>query len=389
MRIEGRDPLPLRVWTLLASLAAFISASGCAAVREGPAAGQEVVFFPAPASLSAAGEWSLTIQGRIFEPAGQSAGRQAVITLAARTLAPLLGVSPADAEQSDRFRERAGLLLSDSAGNTRVSVQLGEAPIALPASDPAGYFTADLTLSAAQVAALTRAGSISFASLPNGANGKVFAGQVMPLAEEGVIVVSDVDDTIKVTNIRQQREKLENTLLKPFAAVPGMAELYRSWQAAFGPGMHFHIVSAGPWQLYEPLRRFTEDAAFPPFTWSMRSLDIGSPAAVLAALATDARDYKRQAIRALMIRFPKRHVVLVGDSGEQDPEVYADIVDEFMDRVDAVFIRNVSGEGCAAERYRKLFADEGASKLSVFVDPGELPPLAPASPGRALCAGRH
>jgi phosphatidate phosphatase APP1 len=206
--------------------------------------------------------------------------------------------------------------------------------------------------------------------------------------EEGVTVVTDMDDTIKVTNILDQNEKIANTFLRPFNAVPGMPELYRSWKNALGPRIHFHVVSAGPWQFHEPLRRFTEEAGFPPFTWDMRSVDIGDIRVLLSELSQNLDtiyDHKVQKIRALMSRFPKRHVVLVGDSGERDPEVYAMIVAEFMDRVDAVFIRNVHREDQAAlqtARYKALFSTkEAETKLRVFADPKDLPPLSGPSGG--------
>lgn len=84
-------------------------------------------------------------------------------------------------------------------------------------------------------------------------------------------------------------------------------------------------------------------------------------------------EFKLQKIRVFMTRFPKRHVVLVGDSGEKDPEVYAKMLSEFPDRVDAVFIRNVTGEDRSADRYLKLFPDEATVKLCVFQNPKELP----------------
>ena len=374
------------------TLIALCSVGGCATTREGPVAGQEVAFFPSPVSLAASGEWSLTIQGRVFEPAEHSGGRQALITWAANTLAPAMAASPADAEQSARFRERAGYLLADSAGNTRVTVKVGQQLIPLPASNSAGYFTADIPLSDQQVSRLARAGRISFTTVPGSPGAPTFTGAAVVVPAEGLLVVSDVDDTIKVTDIVDRKQALKNTLLEPFAPVPGMPALYRSWQAALGPRIHFHIVSAGPWQLNAPLQRFVEEEGFPPFTWTMRSVDISNPAAVVATLTSDPRGFKRQAIQALMTRFPRRHVLLVGDSGEHDPEVYADIVAEFGDRVDAVFIRNVTEQDCGSERYQRyqdFVADLRTTKLSVFRDPGELPPLTPESPGQALCPPRR
>jgi phosphatidate phosphatase APP1 len=201
---------------------------------------------------------------------------------------------------------------------------------------------------------------------------------VLLVPDKGITVITDMDDTIKVTDILNHAEKLANTFLRPFRAVPGMPDLYRSWLEALGPGIHFHVVSAGPWQLNAPLRRFTEEAGFPVFTWDMRSVDIGDVRVLLRELNPPPNvlyDFKVEKIRAFMTRFPNRHVVLVGDSGEKDPEVYATILSEFAERVDAVFIRNVSREDQKA-RYEGLFPGKEASvKLKIFQDPKELPPL--------------
>jgi phosphatidate phosphatase APP1 len=110
----------------------------------------------------------------------------------------------------------------------------------------------------------------------------------------------------------------------------------------------------------------------------MRSVDIGDVRVLLEELDPPPNalyDFKVEKIRAFMTRFPNRHVVLVGDSGEKDPEVYATILAEFAERVDAVFIRNVSREDQKA-RYERLFPGKEAKvKLKVFQDPKELPPL--------------
>jgi phosphatidate phosphatase APP1 len=345
--------------------------AGCAFfnVVEGPAHGEEVLFFPSLASVSSDNRWRLTIQGRVFEPAEGSRGRQALID----SLAPLIGASPTDA----LFRARAGSFVSDSSRNTRVSVQIGDHIIPLAASDPAGYFTADIALTDDEVVRLAKDGKIAFQSVPTAGNPQRFPGNVVLVPDKGVTVITDMDDTIKVTDILNHTEKVANTFLRPFRAVPGMPDMYRSWREALGPGIHFHVVSAGPWQFNEPLRRFTEQAGFPVFTWDMRSVDIGDVQVLLRELNPPPNalyDFKVEKIRAFMTRFPNRHVVLVGDSGEKDPEVYATILSEFAERVDAVFIRNVSREDQKA-RYERLFpGKEARVKLKVFQDPKELPP---------------
>jgi phosphatidate phosphatase APP1 len=352
----------------------------CASLsREGPARGEEIVFFPSLASVSHDGQWLATVQGRVFEPAENSPGREALID----AFAVLVKADRAD----PLFRARARYLFSDSSRDARVKVRIGDQVVRLPASDPAGYFSGDIALSNTEAMHLANGGTISFQSLPTATNPQRFPGSAMLVPEEGVTVITDMDDTIKITDIRDHEKKVANTFVLPFRAVPGMAELYRSWMEALGPRIHFHVVSAGPWQFNEPLRQFMEQEHFPAFTWNMRSVDIGD-ASVLLGEATsrpkDRYEFKLGKIRAFMTRFPRRHVVLVGDSGEQDPEVYVQILSEQPDRVDAVFIRNVTREDRSADRYKVLsrehLLDERASKLCVFLDPKELPVLTPQGP---------
>lgn len=331
---------------------------------------QQIVFGPSVASVSGPNQWSIRIQGRVFEPAEDSPLRRAVIDL----LAPAVGASDKD----PLYRARAGALVSDSVRDARIGVQLGDQVVTLPPSNPAGYFVDDVPLTNEQVKLLARDGVISFESLPAPARPERFRGTAVLVPEEGVIVVTDMDDTIKDTNVNNHKEARANTLVRPFRPVAGMPELYRAWKEAGGPGLRFHVVSAGPWQLHEPLRRFTEEAGFPFFTWDMRPVDTTDPETLIkeTVKADPERliEFKLQAIRALMTRFPKRHVVLVGDSGEKDPETYANILSDFPDRVDAVYIHKVRGPDQRAARFEELFPTPVmAAKLRVFTEPGGLP----------------
>ncbi len=139
--------------------------------------------------------------------------------------------------------------------------------------------------------------------------------------------------------------------------------------------LHFHVVSAGPWQLYKPLQEFTDAENFPPFTWDMRPVDIGfNPVTVLRNLHPSPDvlfRHKVAKIRALLRQLPNT-MVLVGDSAERDPEVYAEIVKACPDRVAAVFIRDIAG---AREReYEALFPTGAGVKPQWFRSAGELPP---------------
>src|SRR5688572_10325609 len=181
-------------------------------------------------------------------------------------------------------------------------------------------------------------------------------GRIRFLEPEGLSVVSDIDDTIKITHVPAgKRTVLRNTFLKPFRAAEGMRERYLKFAADAGASSDtsFHYVSGSPWQLYAPLRRFLfEQEQFPAGTVHMKNLrknllDRGALRDIMAfAVGGDLAtlDQKVRQITNLMIHLPRRKFILVGDSGEKDPEVYRAIQKLFPDHVLQVYIRDVLGE---------------------------------------------
>jgi Uncharacterized conserved protein (DUF2183) len=83
-------------------------------------------------------------------------------------------------------------------------------------------------------------------------------------------VISDIDDTIKITEIPAGfKVVVINTFFRDFVAAPEMAKMYQGFN-----GASFHYVSGGPWQLYGPLSEFlfSEKAGFPEGTFHMKQV---------------------------------------------------------------------------------------------------------------------
>jgi phosphatidate phosphatase APP1 len=69
-----------------------------------------------------------------------------------------------------------------------------------------------------------------------------------------------------------------------------------------------------------------------------------------------------------------RTLILVGDSGERDPEIYGFIARKYPKRVHQIFIRAVKDENKDDERFLKAFENIPRNKWLVFTDPiNELP----------------
>jgi hypothetical protein len=172
------------------------------------------------------------------------------------------------------------------------------------------------------------------------------SGNLRLIEPEGISVISDIDDTVKITELPAgSRTVIKNTFFKEFEAAPGMAELYSEWEDA-----PFHYVTGAPWQLYEPLTSFlfSGDAGFPRGSLHMKNLRKNyfnlNSWRDLRELITNENvtfDQKFEQISTLFETFPDRKFILVGDSGEMDPEIYSAIRDLYPEQVKKIIIRDV------------------------------------------------
>jgi phosphatidate phosphatase APP1 len=156
------------------------------------------------------------------------------------------------------------------------------------------------------------------------------------------LVISDFDDTLAVTNVVKPAKLMESAFLKDSdtqAVVPGMAAFYGCLKTPGTPA--FALVSGSPVQFVPRITGFLTRNAFPSFGMYLRDLGPGT-----------LSNYKQPAIRRLMSQFTQP-VVLVGDSGEKDPEVYEQIREEFPGRVKAIYIRN-AGRTEDKERFKDM-----------------------------------
>jgi hypothetical protein len=234
-----------------------------------------------------------------------------------------------------------------------------------------GRYTGSIEVPDSEVtgrSATTSAAIASRLEVKLGDHGEAVAGApAFLIPETGVSLVSDIDDTIKVTNVRQRREMLVNTFLKPFEAIDGMAPVY---QRLAQSEVVFHYVSSSPWQLYEPLAELLNQAEFPAGSIHLRNFRLRDH--MLRRMFLLHRRGKGGVIRHLLEMFPHRKFLLVGDSGERDPKIYAGLARQFPDQVLGILIRLLQESDEIALRER--FEDHSAvwSKFHFFSTPQTL-----------------
>lgn len=325
---------------------------------------EEILFFPTHARLSDDGtEWLVPIHGWVFEPEKNSILRR----FAFSELRQRLELDPA-AATTRNFEYRAGWLVVDNERDKPISVRIGEETLLIGVSGEDGHVEETVRISVETARRLAPEGRLEYRAVLDQSDRREFKGVAQLVPPQGLTVISDIDDTIKVSEVTDHIKLVRNTLFNDFAAVEGMAGRYRQWAEQ---GALFCFVSGSPWQLYVPLREFLDSAGFPEAAWRLRPFRVKDASA--RKFLEDPYDYKLGVIEPILAELPQRRFVLVGDSGEKDPEVYGELARRHPDQVQAIHIRDVTGEPREAERYGEAFREVAGDKWRLFREAEELP----------------
>jgi len=186
----------------------------------------------------------------------------------------------------------------------------------------------------------------------------------VPLTHSPIRVISDIDDTVKLSGIHcGARAVFHNVFVKDLEdnLIPGMGEWYSEmWRR----GVRFHYVSNGPFELLPVIQDFFCLAKLP--TGSVRLRSYGTRS-LFSDLLSAPSDRKRDGVLEVMNSFPHSRFILIGDSGEQDLELYATVARDHPEQVLCIFIRDVNtyedGEG-GIDDPTGIRAREGGKKRS-------------------------
>lgn len=170
------------------------------------------------------------------------------------------------------------------------------------------------------------------------ANESLSAVQEIRVTESaGVSLISDIDDTIKRSNISAgAREIFRNTFVRELSGltVDGVKEWYSAMHS-MGVGMHY--CSNSPWQLYPVLSTFFKMSGLPPGSMHLKAYN-----GMLQGIFEPVAERKKPILEKILDDFPERKFILVGDSGEADLEVYTELAVANPGRILAIFIRDVT-----------------------------------------------
>jgi phosphatidate phosphatase APP1 len=164
---------------------------------------------------------------------------------------------------------------------------------------------------------------------------------VPPLdAEYGII--SDIDDTIIQTSATDILAMSRTVFLKnartrlPFA---GVSEFYKALQLGRNGKRNnpFFYVSSSPWNMYDLLKDFLDLNQIPAGPLLLRDFGLQDN----KFISSGHMGHKFKEIENILLTYPLLNFVLIGDSGQEDPKIYKEVVNKFPGRILAIYIRDV------------------------------------------------
>ena len=176
--------------------------------------------------------------------------------------------------------------------------------------------------------------------VPNGLQAK--AEILVPPVDAEYGIISDIDDTIIKTQSTDLLAMWGNVIFHnahtrmPFA---GVSAFYKSLQLGRNGKRNnpFFYVSSSPWNMYDLLQDFMDFNEIPEGPILLR--DFGLEKNKL--FRSDHMGHKYKEIQNILLTYPELNFVLIGDSGQEDANIYREVVKNFPTRILAVYIRDV------------------------------------------------
>ena len=202
-----------------------------------------------------------------------------------------------------------------------------------------------------------------------GAPVRVSAEVIVPAPTARFGIISDIDDTVLWTNVTN---KLNMALMlagsnahtrKPFKGVAAFYAALKQGASGSEDNPIFY-VSSSPWHLFGPLVEFLKVQSIPVGPLLLRELGMRE-----VFKLTSHGNHKLGKIELILSFYPDMQFVLIGDSGEQDPEIYTEVLRRHPTSVRVIYIRNVNPDPSRIEALDRLIEEVSATGTQLILSP--------------------
>jgi phosphatidate phosphatase APP1 len=185
-------------------------------------------------------------------------------------------------------------------------------------------------------------------------------GEVIVVSEGAKFgVISDIDDTIMHTGATDLLKMIRIAYLgnertrRPFAGVPAFYQALQQGQSGSESNPIFY-VSSSAWNMYDLFVKFMDFNDIPHGPLLLRDIEL-SPANLLSF---EHKSHKIEQIAPILERFSHLPFILIGDSGQKDAEIYRQIVRDYPERIQGIYIHDVTPNDSKRKQELSAIAEE-------------------------------
>ena len=239
---------------------------------------------------------------------------------------------------------------SDEVKHVGVNIKLPNGTVIKTESDNNGYFKAKADLEGLKSMANSEGWLVCEVAYSDVnikrsiQNDNSFPAEILiPSTKAEFGVASDIDDTILHTGVVStlKWKVLYNTIFKsakmrlPLEGASAFYHLLHKGKSGESVNPIFY-VSHSPWNLYRYLELFLKQNNFPKGPILLRSFGD-----MLKKKTPNQKPKKQEEILNLLKTYPNLPFILIGDSGENDVDIYIEIAAQFPGRIKAIYLRSV------------------------------------------------
>ena len=324
---------------------------------------EDVILYPSYLYLdSSLKEYKVKVHAHVFKKKEDSLKRKILIDN--------LEEHFVSSNQSDSkiFEERIRWFLVDNKRDKKISITMLGNIYTLNNTEANGHSVTEISIPAEKITKKELTEKFLEVKVnPTKRNAKEYLGKIFIIPENSTCLISDIDDTVKISDVRNKKNLIQNSFVNPFQSVKGMQEFYTKLQGS-QVGC-FVFVSASPWQMYSVLSDYFLKEKFPESIYAMKYFRIKD--SDFFNLFEKPEVYKTQTIEPFLQEWKTVKFILVGDSGEKDPEAYAKLALKYPERITKIYIRKAYEENLDT-RIDSVFKNISPDKYLFFQNPDEI-----------------
>ena len=185
---------------------------------------EEMLLFPNIGFQRKEGDWRVNLHGWRFQPSKKNKVLGESSSAVAQRLARLLATTEQAIYYNDTFqRDRLKPFMVTDETNEKILIMIGTKHNYSTKTDGEGQFRTSFIVPNADVQELKKTVKndqvITYKAI--GDNGDEWEGQIHLLERQGLSVISDIDDTIKISEVLDKIRLVANTFIHGFRVVEG------------------------------------------------------------------------------------------------------------------------------------------------------------------------